>query len=355
MPTARSQRTWTVETAGASARTGDYPQASFSKQRLTDRSGLGVNVSNGNLLVDNEDLGIAGTGLDLEIGRVYNSLSGSVGSLGRGWGMGTGEDVRIRVEEDESVTFYDRTGSVLAFQRRADGAGFESPLGVHATLRQVRFTAHELTDHETGEKLSFTSSGPESFGRLTARRDRYGNAISFAYNGGGELSSITDTQGRVVTVTQGPSGRIAGLTDPTGRTVGYAYNAQGLLEIYTDAAGGQTRYGYDTAGRLGSITTPAGRVTKITYDAQGRVEAVVRTTDAAGTSGPTTRFAYGSGSPCASGETRTVVSDPLAPVRPTCPGRGGPHGDLLRRWARPRHQDRRFERQRDDSDLRGDR
>lgn len=46
-----------------------------------------------------------------------------------------------------------------------------------------------------GERLSFASSAPEGPGRLTARRDRFGNAIRFAYTAAGGLVSITDTQG----------------------------------------------------------------------------------------------------------------------------------------------------------------
>lgn len=113
-----AQRSWAVQ----ASRTGDYPQAAFSEQRLTDRSSLAVNVSNGNLLIRDADLGIAGTGLDLEIDRLYNGLSDSAGSLGQGWSMGTGDDVRIRVEADGSVSFHDPTGALLSFQRRSDGS-----------------------------------------------------------------------------------------------------------------------------------------------------------------------------------------------------------------------------------------
>lgn len=116
----------------------------------------------------------------------------------------------------------------------------------------------------------------------------------------------------MITVEHDGSGRVSRLTDPTGRTVQYGYDGEGRLGVFTDAAGGQTGYGYDAAGRLASISTAGGRVSRVAYDGTGRVEALVRTTDAAQTGGPTTRFAYGVGSPCATGETRTVVSDPLA-------------------------------------------
>ncbi len=305
-----TERTWVVESATPAPPTGNYPQATFAGQALTDRSGLGVNVSNGNLLVENDDLGIAGTGLDLEIGHVYNSLSESVGSLGRGWGTSASEDVRIRVEAGGSVVFHDRTGAVLTFSVRGDGT-FESPPGLRATLRRTSPGVHELAWHETGERLVFASYGHQGWGLLIAHRDRYANTIRFGYIAD-KLESITDTQGRVVAAGRDGSGRLVRLTDPTGRSVRYAYDAAGRLATYTDAAGRETLYGYDSAGRLSRVTTPGGRVTLITYDAQRRVASVVRATDSAGTTGPTTRFAYGSGSPCSAGETKTVVSDPLA-------------------------------------------
>ena len=114
-----------------------------------------------------------------------------------------------------------------------------------------------------------------------------------------------------MTVTQNV-GRIERLTDWTGRSIQYGYDAQGRLATYTDAAGRPTGYGYDGASRLTSITTPAGRVTKITYDTQGCEKTVVRTTDAAHTTGPTTTVDYSTGAPCVTGQTKTVVSDPDA-------------------------------------------
>ncbi len=170
-----------------------------------------------------------------------------------------------------------------------------------------------LSDHATETKQYFTYTGTGSWERLTEQVDRYGNMISFTYEGDA-LASIRDTQGRVVSVSAS-AGRIEQLTDSTGRTIKYAYD-QGRLKTYTDAAGKPTVYDYDTAGRLNSIKTPAGRVTKVTYDAQGRVATVVRTTDAAHTTGPTSVFEYATGSPCAAGEAKVVVSDPEAATSP---------------------------------------
>ena len=289
--------------------TGQRSYHTFEDQELTDRSSLGVNVANGNLLIRNKDLHIAGTGLDLAISRSYNSLTGASGSLGPGWNLGIGQDVRLMSNSDGSVSFYGTTGEVSLFRANADGT-FDTPPGVRATLRRVSSTAYELTYNTTGETMTFTNPGSGSTAHLTKHADRYGNYIYLGYNSG-VLVSIFDTRGRGTAVSQ-VGGKVWDVTDWTGRTLSYRYNAQGLLHTYTDTAGGTTSYGYDTSSRLNSITSPAGRVTKISYDGSGRVWKVIRTTDAAHTSGPTTVFTYSTGAPCATSETKTVVSDPLA-------------------------------------------
>jgi hypothetical protein len=43
-------------------RTGRLASYTFDSQRLTDRSSIGVNVANGNLLVSNDDVDVKGTG-----------------------------------------------------------------------------------------------------------------------------------------------------------------------------------------------------------------------------------------------------------------------------------------------------
>ncbi len=41
---------------------------------ISDRTSVGVNVANGNLLVRTTDVQVAGTGQDLDVDRTYNSL-----------------------------------------------------------------------------------------------------------------------------------------------------------------------------------------------------------------------------------------------------------------------------------------
>lgn len=308
------------------ARVGNYPQSRFETQSLTERSEISVNVVEGNLLLSNSDLRIAGTGLELAVARYYNGLSQNTGSLGKAWKMGLGQDVELYVAAN-SATVRAPSGELVKFTRNVDGT-YTSPLGLHATLAWFPGTPacedggcsgegphYALTDHATGAELRFTAGSGDSLQRLYAQSDRYGNMIRFTYNTANKLTAITDTQNRVVTVTQN-NGRIERLTDWTGRFVQYGYDAQGRLATYTDAESKPTTYGYDSAGLLAAITTPGGRVTKFTYDVQGRVKTIVRTTDTAHTTGPTTRFDYSVGAPCGTGQTKTIVSDPEAATAP---------------------------------------
>ncbi len=79
-------------------RLGDYRGYTLDSQPLSDRSRLGVNVADSNLLVANDDLHVAGTaGSDLQVGRYFNNLDPTQGSFGRGWTMGPGADVQLGI------------------------------------------------------------------------------------------------------------------------------------------------------------------------------------------------------------------------------------------------------------------
>ncbi len=64
---------WPTLSVYYSTNLGERPYYSFHDEQLTDRSGLRVNLANGNLIVHHNDLGIAGTGLDLSLDRSYHS------------------------------------------------------------------------------------------------------------------------------------------------------------------------------------------------------------------------------------------------------------------------------------------
>jgi RHS repeat-associated protein len=271
----------------------------YDSQQLNDRMGAGVNVATGNLVLSASDLHIAGTGLDLDVGRYYNSLSSGLETIGGGelggmWQLGTGTDVYIKFFDDGSAAYYGPSGYEVPFVRNAAG-DYVSPTALDVTLKSNTDGTYTLQSHFGGDKQNFDATG-----KLTSLVDENGNTITFAYTANAQsqtgyvLSSITDTQGRVTSFTYDGNAHLTQITDPSGRLYKYSYDAGFHLTQYTDPAGKLTKYAY-TAGVLTQITDPRNNLVKFTYDSDNRVLTIVRGT-------ATTRFTYNAGN--------TVVTDP---------------------------------------------
>jgi RHS repeat-associated protein len=273
-------------------RVGIQPQYTFDSQPLTDRATLQTNVANGNLLLEENDLKIAGIGLDFGFSRYFNNLDveGGDGTLGFGWNESTGYDVWVQEYAGGSVVRLDGpSGWNEPFIKRADGS-YKGPTGLNATLKKAngQFT---VTFDRTQEKFHFPCSGCS----IDWHRDRNDNQISFEYlAAGNKMSKITDTRGRATTFTYNGSGYVSTMTDSTGRVWQYGYTGNNLTS-YTNPAGKVTQYAYDSNENLTQITDPRGNRTKLTYDAQYRVKTIKRVTgqDAGGNDvGPTTTYTY---------------------------------------------------------------
>jgi len=110
--------------------TGAQPQFKIISTQLTDKLSLGVNVASGNLLVQNNDLHVAGTGLPYDSTRTWNSMNAEYGDYGQWWDS---NDVRLIPYSDGSVTFSDSSGAWFSFIKQSNGA-FITPAGIKAIL-----------------------------------------------------------------------------------------------------------------------------------------------------------------------------------------------------------------------------
>jgi RHS repeat-associated protein len=312
-------------------RAGDYPNARYDSQQLTDRSSEGVNVATGNLLVSNTDLNLEGVnGLDVNVGRYYNNLSSSQVAFGVGWTMGTGADTYLTVQTDgeNQVDYFDGTGDGEAFAINSSGVatappGEDAQLTMNADNTYTASTFTLLFRH-SGITETFTApaNATGKVAQLTSLTDRNGNTISYHYNSSEQLTSIVDSYGNTTTIDWSPEGYIDEITDPTGREYRYFQNSSGQLTEYEDPAGNDTYYSYDSYGNLTQIQTPAGNITNFTYDAgnTNEVESVERLVDPTDSTGPTTTYQLGAASStCTSmaltgtntaGWSQDTVSDP---------------------------------------------
>jgi RHS repeat-associated protein len=300
---------------------GLLPYWTYESQQLSDRTALHVNVASGNLIVHQRDLLIEGTGLDLAIDRYYNShYVGDVKIFGRNWTLGNADDVEYNVTPNGDVRVRGPSNFEVLFKKNPDGS-YQTPPGINATLVRTGAGRYTLT-FRNKERFEFEE------GDLAAHVDKNGNRISFARNANGDPSEITDTRGRKVTFAYNADGFVSSVTDvAAGRTYTYGYDTNAIprLTSITDPEGKTTTFGYDPTKYLTSITDARGNQTKLTYTS-ARVTKIVRVTNPATGTGPTTNFAYSdASSPCdtAVHAFKTVVTDPRNNQTTYCADRQG--------------------------------
>jgi len=182
--------------------------------------------------------------------------------------------------------------------------GFVAPAQFRADLKTVAAGGWTLTQHTSGEVLTFTAGG-----RLSTDADRNGNTTTYTYNASGTPNGVVSTRGVTVARTlsiANTSGRLTTFTQSDGtqsRTVTLGYDSLGELVSVTDLAGGVTSF-TDAAGSadpVTRITNPGGATTTLTFTG-GKVSQVDQT-NTAGAGTASTRLA------CPS-TTQTLVADP---------------------------------------------
>jgi RHS repeat-associated protein len=274
-------------------RLGEQHYYKFETFELNDRMQAKVNVHNGNLLILERDVKVAGTGgMALMVDRYYNQRSNATQDLGNRWNFSLGKDVRLTFVTG-GILYHGPSGFELPFQKNTDGT-YRSPDGFRGKL-EVDGPGYKITFDQSEAVYRFSSTG-----QFTSHKDRNGNTISFTYNGNGTLQKITDSQGRFTTYDYNASGFVRLVTDSGGRTYQYGYTGNELT-TYTDADNRVTSFEY-TNGKLTKVTSPGNRVTTFAYTGE-KVKDIIRVTNPGAGTGPKTTFAYTSSSKT------TVVTD----------------------------------------------
>jgi len=160
------------------SRTGELRQFTFEDFRLNDRHLARVNVANGNLLVEADDIAIAGTGLSNSLMRSYNSLDTSSGEFGKGWSFSTGTGLRLDEQSNGDVWLLGPSGYRVLFKK--DGGDYEDPVGIDAKLtNEPAPDGWELELSQSEERYEFSDQG-----RLDKHVDKNDHAITFTRSGG---------------------------------------------------------------------------------------------------------------------------------------------------------------------------
>jgi RHS repeat-associated protein len=254
-----------------------------------------VNCATGTLVSQNSDFSIPGRGIPLALSRTYSSASAGADSP---FGFGWTDNYAMSLSTDASgdVTIHQEDGSSVVFQPNGSG-GLVAPDRVLASLVQNPDGSYTFTRDSTQASYNFSGSG-----QLTSETDRNGYLTQLAYNGAGQLATVTDPAGRRLTFTYA-GGHIATVTDPMGRTWTYTYDGSGNLTKAKDPLGRTWSFSYDASHLLLTMTDPRGGVTTSTYNGSGQV---VSQTDPIGA---TTTWAY-AGDPASTTGGSTTMTDP---------------------------------------------
>ena len=226
-----------------------------------------VNVTNGNMYLQQSDYLLPGIGPAINITRTYNSMSQSMGLFGKGWS--SAYDESIKVLSATYVRWFRADGQATNFMRASASDPF-SPVeeDFHGTL--VKNADNSFT-------LAFVNGGAHRFnaaGKLISLADRMGNQTMLAYNSSSRLTSVTDPFARVLTVTPDTNGRIISIRDSLGTVASYSYGSSGELLSVTYPDNSAFHFAYTLANGnllLASVTDALGNLVEAhTYDTQGR-------------------------------------------------------------------------------------
>jgi YD repeat-containing protein len=255
-----------------------------------------INTATGNFYEGYTDLTIPGRGIPLGFEHTYNSLaSGQNGPLGYGWA----HTYNMSLVTDA----YAGAGSYDVIQENGSQVTF-SPNGAGGYTAAPRVLAALV--HNGDGTFTFTRRARDRFvfdatGKLTKEIDLNGYVTTLAYNGSGQLSTITDAANRALTLTYTGT-HLTQINDPVSRSVSFGYNdTGGNLTDVTDVGGGNTHFTYDANHLLLTVRDPnTNTVTTNSYDSARRV---LTQTDALSRQ---TTLAYSS--------TATTVTDPKGNV-----------------------------------------
>ncbi|HWN08496.1 MAG TPA: Ig-like domain-containing protein [Pyrinomonadaceae bacterium] len=222
-----------------------------------------INVTNGNMYLQQHDYSLPGVGSSLDLSRTYNSDSQSIGLFGRGWS--TAYDESIISYDSSTVRFNQADGRAIYFGRPSGSSGAFTPL--------VGDFHGQLSQDANGFTLTMKDGSIHQFdpaGKLISLADLDGNATTLTYVAG-LLTTITDATGRVLSVTTDANGRVLSISDTLGMIATYTYGASNQLISVTYPDNSAFQFAYNGSLRLTSVTDALGNVLEShTYDGQGR-------------------------------------------------------------------------------------
>jgi RHS repeat-associated protein len=171
----------------------------------------------------------------------------------------------------------DPRGKVTIFDHDSAGnvTAVTPPLGNKTTMAydgsgRVTSTVEPRGNVQGANPADYRTSFTYNAGDLLlTTTDPLGNVTASAYDGVGNVTSVTDAKSHVSAYGYDADDRLTSVTAQGGAATTYAYDNVGNLTSRTDPNNHQTTYAYDAANRLTSATSPTSQRWTYEYDAAG--------------------------------------------------------------------------------------
>lgn len=228
------------------------------KCKLNVPIGSSANVATGNLSFSQDILSVNGGVQPLLFSLHYNSLDAVQGPLGIGWK----HNYAIRLQSsDNNGKVFDNGGTRHVFTW--NGSTYSAETGDSSSLIQ-NGDSFDLIFVD-GRQYHFASDGT-----LNTISDKYGNTLTFTYNGT-DLVSVSDSL-RSIVFDYDPAvpHRLTGVSDPNNNTYNFVYQNDKLWKVVnpvtdTGIPAGYWEYLYNPDNLLQSKTDPGGNTTQYGY------------------------------------------------------------------------------------------
>lgn len=157
-------------------------------------------------------------GPDFVIARTHRSRHDAAGSpFDTAWDFSCNISVAM---DGADVVVNDGSGRSDKFFNQPNGTFRRAEFFREGSLSASTFT---LTFADKGRWVFRPLDAATAPGKIAQSIDRNGNTMTYAYNGTGQLTTVTDALNRAVQFAYNGSGQLTGVTDFAGRTVTYAY------------------------------------------------------------------------------------------------------------------------------------
>ncbi|MCW7537066.1 polymorphic toxin type 43 domain-containing protein [Aquabacterium sp. A7-Y] len=202
-----------------------------------------VNASTGNLVVQQQDEWLVGTGPDAALLRTYNSQGGSDADNGDNWRLGLSRRITGYNATDNTVRRIAEDGSEALYHWDATRNAYVSKQGAGAfdTL-SWNGTAWTFTDGDTQVREVYEVTNTASReARLKSVTDLDGKSLTVGYNSAGLVNAVKTANGETVFIDyDSAAGKTSNITQ--------------LRTVKGDGTHTRVRYAYDSANRLSTVT-----------------------------------------------------------------------------------------------------